>query len=70
MSFDVLEKTYNTLTEEQQLMVYDLAISLHKLNMAPKSKPMPKRKFGKFANVAKVSFSDNWEMSEEELCDL
>lgn len=70
MSFDVLEKTYNTLTEQQQLMVYDLALSLSKLNMAPKSEPTSKRVFGKFSKTAKAHFSDNWEMTEEEMCGL
>lgn len=70
MSFDVLEKTYNTLTEQQQLMVYDLALSLSKLNMAPKSEPTSKRVFGKFSKTAKAYFSDNWEMTEEEMCGL
>lgn len=69
MSFDVLEKTYNTLTE-QQLMVYDLALSLSKLNMAPKSEPTSKRVFGKFSKTAKAHFPDNWEMTEEEMCGL
>jgi len=69
MSFDVLEKTYNTLTE-QQLMVYDLALSLSKLNMAPKSEPTSKRVFGKFSKTAKAHFSDNLEMTEEEMCGL
>ncbi|MBR5167292.1 MAG: hypothetical protein IKW86_04395 [Salinivirgaceae bacterium] len=70
MSFDVLEKTYKTLTEQQQLMVYDLALSLYKLNMTPKNKPTTKRVFGKFSKTAKAHFSDNWEMTEEEMCIL
>lgn len=69
MSYDILEKTYNSLTEDQQLIVYNLALSLCKLNIAPKMEGKSKREFGQFSNSAKVSFSDNWETTEEELCD-
>ena len=67
MSYEILEKTYSTLTEEQQLVVYNLVLSLEKLNEKKTSK---KREFGKFSNIAKVKFSDNWEITEEELCNL
>lgn len=36
MSYEVLEKTYNTLTEEQQAIVYNLVISLGNLNISVK----------------------------------
>lgn len=32
MSYEILEKSYSTLTEEQQLIVYNLVLSLEKLN--------------------------------------
>ncbi len=67
MSYEILEKSYSTLTEEQQLIVYNLVLSLEKLNEKKNTK---KREFGKFANKATVKFSDNWEMTEEELCSL
>lgn len=67
MSYEVLEKTYISLTEEQQDIVYNLALSLEKLN---EKKSLKKREFGKFADKAFAKFSDNWEMSEEELCRL
>lgn len=67
MSFEILEKSYSTLTEEQQLIVYNLVLSLEKLNEKNNTK---KREFGKFANKAIAKFSDNWEMTEEELCGL
>ena len=34
MSYEVLEKTYNTLTEEQQAIVYNLVISLGNMNVS------------------------------------
>jgi hypothetical protein len=40
MSYEVLEKTYNTLTEEQQAIVYNLVLSLGNMNISIKeSKP-------------------------------
>ena len=70
MSYDLLEKNYETLTEEQQLIVYNLVISLGNLNAKQGTEPLTKRSFGKFAGKAKAVFSDNWDMSEEELCAL
>ena len=70
MSYDAIEKSYNTLTEEQQLIVYNLILSLCKLNLRVENNDISKRVFGKFSKTAKASFSDNWEMSEEELCSL
>lgn len=67
MSYEILEKTYVSLTEEQQVIIYNLALSLEKLN---EKKNLKKREFGKFAGKASAKFSDNWEMSEEELCGL
>ncbi|MBR6215320.1 MAG: hypothetical protein IKQ84_02835 [Spirochaetaceae bacterium] len=70
MSYDVLEKSYETLTDEQQLIVYNLVISLGKLNAKQDAKALKKRTFGKFAGRATATFSDDWEISEEELCSL
>ena len=69
MAYDLLEKNYKTLTEEQQLIVYNLVLSLVNLNSKPMESPK-KRTFGKFAGKATAVFSDSWEMSEEELCAL
>lgn len=69
MAYDLLEKNYETLTEEQQLIVYNLVLSLVNLNSKPMESPK-KRTFGKFAGKATAVFSDSWEMSEEELCAL
>ena len=64
MSYDVLEKSYETLTDEQQLSVYNLFISLGKLNAKQDAKALKKRTFGKFAGRATATFSDDWEISE------
>lgn len=64
MSYDVLEKSYETLTDEQQLIVYNLVISLGKLNAKQDAKALKKRTFGKFAGRATATFSDDWEISE------
>lgn len=69
MTYEVLEKDYETLTEEQQRIVYNLIISLSKLNIS-KTSSQNKRVFGKFAGRATAKFSDDWEMTEEELCNL
>lgn len=69
MAYDLLEKNYETLTEEQQLIVYNLVLSLVNLNSKLVESPK-KRTFGKFAGKATAVFSDSWEMSEEELCAL
>ena len=70
MSYEVLERSYNALTEEQQLIVYNLILSLGKLNVKAEKRERPKRTFGKFSATAKATFSDDWEMTEEELCAL
>ena len=70
MSYEVLEKTYNTLTEAQQLVVYNLVLALEKLNIQHHQEPLKKRTFGKFADKATATFSDSWEMTEQELCSL
>lgn len=67
MSYEILEKTYTALTEEQKQIVYSLVLSLEKMNEKKFSK---NREFGKFAGKANASFSDNWQMTEEELCAL
>lgn len=69
MSYEILEKTYKTLNEEQQMIVYNLIVSLGKLNEKNKTNPQ-KREFGKFAKKAKVSFSENWEITESELLNI
>lgn len=69
MGYDALQKSYETLTEEQQLIVYNLILSLSKINEKP-VETSKKRVFGKFAGKASAVFSDSWEMSEEELCAL
>ena len=40
MSYDVLEKTYRTLTKEQQAFVYNMIISLSNLNISLRN-PVP-----------------------------
>ncbi|HBG65162.1 MAG TPA: hypothetical protein DDW78_01675 [Treponema sp.] len=70
MFYDVLKKNYETLTDEQQLIVYNLVISLGKMNKEQGGKTLEKRSFGKFAGRATASFSDDWEMSEEDLLAL
>ena len=69
MAYDLLEKNYETLTEEQQMIVYNLVLSLVNLNSKPVESPK-KRSFGKFAGKATAVFSDSWEIAEEELCAL
>lgn len=69
MSYEVFQKNYEILTEEQQMIVYNLVLSLGNLN-AKLSETPKKRTFGKFAGKAKAIFSDSWEMSEEKLCAL
>ncbi|WP_191018216.1 hypothetical protein [Treponema zioleckii] len=66
MSYAVLEKSYATLTAEQQMIVYNLVLSLEKMNERQSVHPK-KREFGKFKGKATATFSDDWEMSESEL---
>ena len=70
MSYALLKENYDILSEEQQKIVYNLVLSLSKLNERQKVPLVNKRVFGKFAGRATATFSDNWEMSEEELCNL
>ena len=70
MPYDLLEKSYKSLNEEQQLIVFNLVISLGNLNANNADVSLKKRTFGKFSGKAKAVFSDNWEMSEEELSAL
>lgn len=67
MSYEIMEKTFRTLPEEQQQIVYNLVLSLGKL---PQGAAQRKRSFGKFAGKATATFSEDWEMSEAELCAL
>ena len=69
MPYAVLEKSYATLTAEQQAIVYNLVLSLEKMNERQSAQPK-KREFGKFKGKATAEFSDDWEMSEAELCGL
>ncbi len=66
MSYEMLEKTYNALTVEQQAIVDNLVVSLGKLNARLVDGGFQKREFGKFSGTGRASFSDDWEMSEEE----
>ena len=69
MAYEIFQKNYEVLTEEQQMIVYNLVLSLVKLNTKPVDSPK-KRSFGKFAGKATAVFSDSWELTEEELCAL
>ncbi len=69
MSYDILQKNYETLTDEQQIIVNNIILSLVNLNTKTIKSP-EKRTFGKFEGKAKAVFSDSWEMTEEEFCAL
>ncbi|MBR5939617.1 MAG: hypothetical protein IKZ88_00020 [Neisseriaceae bacterium] len=71
MNYATIERPYNTLTEEQQAIVYDLVLSLAKLNSV-KTQPetVQKRTFGKFANTATAVFANDWTITEQDLCAL
>ena len=71
MNYATIERPYNTLTEEQQAIVYDLVLSLAKLNSV-KTQPetAQKRTFGQFANTANAVFNDGWAITEQDLCAL
>ncbi|MBQ3922110.1 MAG: hypothetical protein II707_02340 [Spirochaetales bacterium] len=71
MSYETMKNAYSALTEEQQLIVYNLTISLLNMNRS-KAEPVmsAKREFGQFAGKATAVFADNWDMTEEELCCL
>ena len=66
MAYEVFQKNYEILTEEQQMVVYNLVLSLANMNERLADAPAKR----KFAGKAKAVFSDSWEMSEEELCAL
>lgn len=70
MSYQIMEKTYKRLTVEQQRIIYNLAVLLLHLNVKAEIQRQHKRTFGKFAGRSKAVFSDNWEITEEELCAL
>ena len=70
MSYEAMKQAYNTLTAEQQLIVYNLTISLMHLNAKLDSQAPRKRSFGQFAGRAKAIFADDWEITEDELCSL
>lgn len=70
MSYQIMEKTYKKLTVEQQRIIYNLAVLLLHLNVKAEIQRQNKRTFGKFAGRSKAVFSDNWEITEEELCAL
>lgn len=60
MAYDVLQQSYETLTKEQQMIVYNLVLSLCKLSSKPAVSPK-KRVFGKFAGKAST-----YKMTKEE----
>ena len=66
MSYEMLEKNYNALTADQQTFIYNLVVSLGKLNAQLVEVGPRKREFGKFSGTGRASFSEDWEMSEEE----
>ena len=70
MPYELLERTYNTLSAEQQMIVYNLILSLSRLNNNSEATTPAKRTFGDFANIATATFSDDWSMTEEDLCSL
>lgn len=67
MSYEIMEKTFRALPEEQQQIVYNLVLSLGNL---PQGAAPRKRSFGKFAGIATATFSEDWEMTEAEMCAL
>ena len=70
MSYELMKNTYCALSEEQQFLVYNLAVSLLNMNRKGNSSCSTKREFGQYAGKATAVFSDNWEITEEELCCL
>ncbi len=70
MSFEVFEKKYKTLTTEQQLIIYNLVLYLGKMNSQISNTSIKKRTFGKFSGRATATFSDDFELTAEELCAL
>lgn len=70
MSYEIMEKTFRALSEERQQIVYNLVLSLGNLPRDARDASTRKRSFGKFADRATATFSDDWEMTEAELCGL
>ena len=70
MSYEIMEKTFRALPEEQQNIVYNLILSLGNLAHDAQGAVPRKRSFGKFAGIATATFSEDWEMSEAERCEL
>ncbi|MDE6705600.1 MAG: hypothetical protein K2J81_06805 [Treponemataceae bacterium] len=70
MRYEVMEKTFCTLPEEQQQIVYNLVLSLGNLPPKGASPNERKRSFGKFAGKATATFTENSSMTEAELCSL
>ena len=70
MSYEIMEKTFRALPEEQQNIVYNLVLSLGGLPHDAQSAAPRKRSFGKFAGIATATFSEDWEMTEAEMCEL
>ena len=70
MSYEAMKQAYNTLTAEQKSSVYNLTISLMHLNAKLDTQAPRKRTFGQFVGHAKAIFSDDWEITEDELCSL
>ena len=82
MSYEAFQKNYETLTPEQQLIVYNLVISLGKLNAEHNEKPdsaqkeslsqTQKSKAKDTLHQIQASFADNkgWTSEEEMLSDM
>ena len=69
MSYETLEKNYKNLTEEQQHIVYNLILSLSKINVQSSQCCPKKRQFGKYAHCATAIFAEDWQITEEEFLD-
>ena len=70
MPYAAIEKSFENLTDEQKTIVYNLVVSLGRMNKRHETLPPGKRVFGKYAGKASATFADDWEMSEEDLCSL
>lgn len=70
MRYEVMEKTFCTLPEEQQQIVYNLVLSLGSLPSKGATSNDRKRSFGKFVGKATATFAENSSMTEAELCSL
>ena len=68
MPYDILQKNYETLTDEQQIIVNNLILFLANLNTKTiKSCLLKNVHLEIFEGKAKAVFSDSWEMTEEKL---